>query len=90
MIEMSLQEFLLVHSLTLLTAGLFIMAKTYSRKLSNPLWQKKRLKILERDNWTCKKCGDEKELGHFSLRSDLQKWNNICKVCLQEHIVQGM
>jgi len=28
----------------------------YSRKLQDPRWQKKRLKILERDQWACQKC----------------------------------
>ncbi len=28
----------------------------YSEKLKDPRWQKKRLQILERDNWTCLKC----------------------------------
>jgi hypothetical protein len=28
----------------------------YAEKLKDPRWQKKRLKILERDNWTCKIC----------------------------------
>jgi hypothetical protein len=30
---------------------------TYSEKLRSPLWQKKRLQILERDGWACKSCG---------------------------------
>lgn len=34
---------------------------TYSDKLRDPRWQKKRLKIFERDNWTCVSC----------MRSDL-------------------
>ncbi len=34
---------------------------TYSDKLKDPRWQKKRLKILERDNWTCVFCDDNKE-----------------------------
>ncbi len=29
---------------------------TYSEKLKDPRWQKKRLQILERDAWTCKHC----------------------------------
>ena len=29
---------------------------TYSEKLKDPRWQKKRLRILERDNWTCRRC----------------------------------
>ena len=32
------------------------MYKSYSEKLKDPRWQKKRLKILERDNWTCQIC----------------------------------
>lgn len=32
---------------------------TYAEKLLDPRWQKKRLKILERDNWTCQLCGDK-------------------------------
>jgi len=30
---------------------------TYAEKLKDPRWQKKRLKILERDNWKCRECG---------------------------------
>ena len=30
----------------------------YQQKLRDPRWQKKRLQILERDNWTCQKCTD--------------------------------
>ena len=32
---------------------------TYSDKLKDPRWQKKRLQILERDNWACVKCTDK-------------------------------
>lgn len=31
---------------------------TYSQKLRDPRWQKKRLQILERDNWKCCACGN--------------------------------
>lgn len=35
----------------------------YEKKLRNPKWQKKRLEILQRDNFTCRVCGDsESEL----------------------------
>ncbi len=29
---------------------------TYSEKLKNPLWQRKRLEVLNRDNFTCQIC----------------------------------
>jgi len=31
----------------------------YSEKLKDPRWQKKRLEILQRDNWCCQGCFDE-------------------------------
>ncbi len=30
----------------------------YLEKLKDPRWQKKRLEILQRDNWTCQSCED--------------------------------
>ena len=36
------------------------MTITYSQKLRDPRWQKKRLHILERDQWRCCSCGDDK------------------------------
>lgn len=33
---------------------------TYAEKLKDPRWQKKRLKIMSRDKWKCRKCGDDK------------------------------
>lgn len=32
------------------------MVSEYAKKLKDPRWQKKRLKILERDEWTCQAC----------------------------------
>lgn len=37
---------------------------TYSEKLKDPRWQKKRLQILNRDNWTCQKCLDKETTLH--------------------------
>lgn len=36
----------------------------YSEKLKNPLWQRKRLEILERDSFTCRACSDTKNTLH--------------------------
>lgn len=38
---------------------------TYSEKLKDPRWQKKRLKIFERDNWTCVNCGAKNRTLHI-------------------------
>lgn len=38
--------------------------KSYSDKLRDPRWQKKRLQILERDNWTCLHCGSTENTLH--------------------------
>lgn len=37
---------------------------TYSKKLKDPKWQKKRLEILNRDDWKCKSCGDKEKTLH--------------------------
>jgi hypothetical protein len=36
-------------------------SKAYSNQLRDPRWQKKRLEILSRDNFSCQICGNEKE-----------------------------
>ena len=33
--------------------------ESYAKKLKDPRWQKLRLRIMERDGFTCKKCGDK-------------------------------
>lgn len=40
----------------------------YLKKLRDPKWQKMRLKILERDEWHCQKCGDDEETLHVHHR----------------------
>jgi cytochrome c553 len=37
---------------------------TYREKLLDPRWQKKRLEILDRDEWMCMKCGDMENTLH--------------------------
>lgn len=38
---------------------------SYSEKLKHPMWQKRRLEILTRDNFTCKLCGDTETTLHI-------------------------
>lgn len=37
---------------------------TYSEKLKDPRWQKKRLEIFQRDQFTCQECSDTKSTLH--------------------------
>jgi 5-methylcytosine-specific restriction endonuclease McrA len=36
-------------------------ASAYFEKLNDPRWQRKRLKIMDRDSFTCQKCGSDKK-----------------------------
>lgn len=62
---------------------------TYSDKLKDPRWQKKRLKILERDNWRCQYCNDNKNtlhIHHFSYCDEPWESEDIelittCEIC---------
>ncbi len=65
---------------------------TYQEKLKHPKWQKKRLEILKRDNWACKKCGDvESELmvHHKFYKKGIEPWeyNNdaLVTLCINCH-----
>jgi hypothetical protein len=65
------------------------MPKSYSEKLKDPRWQKKRLEILERDQWMCRRCCDKTEtlhVHHTQYRSE--PWDvpsefllTLCKEC---------
>jgi hypothetical protein len=48
-------------------AGVFFgdkFMKSYSEKLKDVRWQKKRLQVLERDEWRCRDCGCEDKTLH--------------------------
>jgi 5-methylcytosine-specific restriction endonuclease McrA len=50
----------------------------YSEQYRHPNWQKKRLEVLERDNWTCQECGSsEKQLHvhHYSYVKGEEVYN---------------
>jgi len=63
----------------------------YSEKLRDPRWQKKRLKVLERDYWTCQECGDKTTTLHVHHRKYIKGRNpweydddvliTLCETC---------
>lgn len=69
------------------------MNKVYDKKLSDPRWQKKRLLIFQRDNFTCQnsKCGNkeiELQVHHLEYLGNLQPWEypddmlkTLCAIC---------
>jgi hypothetical protein len=67
------------------------MAKTYSDKLQNPLWQRKRLEVLQRDNFCCNTCGNTKRTLHVHHKTyiygkkpweyELDNFDTLCNIC---------
>ena len=67
------------------------MSTTYADKLLDPRWQKKRILILQRDNFTCQMCGDTKNTLHVHHKFYIQgaePWHyddysliTLCKDC---------
>jgi 5-methylcytosine-specific restriction endonuclease McrA len=63
---------------------------TYSEKLKDPRWQKKRLEVLNRDNWTCQCCASTTlELQVHHLRYTTNPWevdnNHLVTLCAECH-----
>lgn len=64
---------------------------TYSEKLKDPRWQKKRLEIFKRDNWRCIFCGDKGttlNIHHLFYFKDKEPWEvsdgfliTLCEYC---------
>ena len=68
------------------------MGKNYRELLLDPRWQKRRLKILERDDWVCQNCasGDETLHVHHIKYSGGMPWDapdedliTLCASCHQ-------
>jgi hypothetical protein len=67
---------------------------TYSDKLKDPRWQKKRLQILEEQKWKCIKCKDENttlHVHHITYKRGNEPWDYpnsnlmcLCKDCHKE------
>lgn len=65
---------------------------TYAEKLKDPRWQKKRLEILNRDDFTCQLCDDNKSTLHVHHRAyaNREPWDypnewlvTLCESCHQ-------
>lgn len=68
--------------------------KTYSEKLKDPRWQKKRLQILERDKWQYIDCGESLEtlyVHHLAYKYNVEPWDypdgNYVTLCGDCHSV---
>jgi hypothetical protein len=66
---------------------------TYQEKLKDPRWQKKRLKILDRDDWACQSCGDSESTlhVHHKIYKKCDPWDypdevliTLCETCHDE------
>lgn len=67
------------------------MKKTYIEKLRDPRWQKKRLKVLERDEWACQLCFDSESTLNVHHKYYLKGYNpwdypmealvSLCETC---------
>src|SRR5688572_16652418 len=65
--------------------------QTYAEKLQDPRWQKKRMGVLERDNFACKLCGNTKirlDVHHHLYETAKDPWeysddvlDTYCKNC---------
>jgi 5-methylcytosine-specific restriction endonuclease McrA len=64
---------------------------TYKEQLKSPKWQKKRLEIMQRDNWKCVLCGmDDRQLQvhHKEYIKGFKAWEypdilliTLCDIC---------
>lgn len=61
------------------------MGNKYIEKLKDPRWQQKRLRIMERDNFTCQCCRDsstELQIHHLKYLNDNDPWD-----CPDEYLI---
>jgi hypothetical protein len=69
---------------------------SYSKKLGNPLWQRRRLEVFNRDNFTCTHCGsDKKELQvhHLDYIPGIEPWeyplDMLTTLCIDCHAAEN-
>lgn len=70
------------------------LKQQYSEKLKHPKWQKKRLEIMQRDNFTCRICGDTEttlNIHHLKYINSANPWDiddeyliTLCEHCHKE------
>jgi hypothetical protein len=69
--------------------------QSYSDKLKDPKWQKKRLIIFERDAWTCQLCGDKNTSlhAHHKKYTGYNPWDapdeDLITYCEHCHAIVG-
>lgn len=69
---------------------------TYAEKLKDPRWQRLRLQILERDEWTCQWCGDTKTTlhVHHEAYEGADPWDTdkelLTTVCADCHSIEHL
>jgi uncharacterized protein YpiB (UPF0302 family) len=61
----------------------------YSEQLKSPLWQKKRLEIMQKDNFTCQICGDKDSTLnvhhlHYEKGKLIHEYDDKCLITLCE------
>lgn len=64
----------------------------YKEQMKSPKWQKRRLEIMNRDNFTCQMCGDtenELHVHHIKYLEDMNYWdypdNLLITLCSRCH-----
>ena len=63
----------------------------YNQALKHPKWQRKRLKVFERDKWKCTECGDKETTLHIHHLKYTKKYpwdeplGNLKTVCSNCH-----
>ena len=68
---------------------------TYAEKLKDPRWQKKRLEIMQRDEFTCQFCKEKEKTLHVHHKSYIygkEPWdyndNNFITLCYECHSME--
>lgn len=72
-------------------AGLLFIMKTYAEKLKDPRWQRKRLEVMQRDEFACTECFDAEStlnVHHHYYEKGKNPWDypddaltTLCETC---------